>query len=168
MEHLPLHEALRPLAWLEGTWKIENYGSGKYPTIKDFNYCEEINFTSIGQPMFNYTAQSWHPESKRPMHRETGFLKMIPGTNKVSLVLAHNFGLATIEEGEVTEEAINLKSTETILRAEGTKSPAVTKLCREFKLVGDYLEQVLYMATSNTPELTEHLRAKYKKVCEMA
>lgn len=128
MKRLPLHEALKPLAWLEGTWKIENCGSGKYPTIKDFNYCEEINFTSIGQPMFNYTAQSWHPESKKPMHRETGFLKVIPGTNKVSLVLTHSFGLATIEEGEVTEETINLKSIETILRAEGTKSPAVTKV----------------------------------------
>lgn len=128
MRRLSLHEALKPLAWLEGTWKIENYGRGKYPTIKDFNYCEEINFISIGQPMFNYTAQSWHPESKKPMHRETGFLKIIPGINKVSLVLAHNVGITTIEEGEVTEKTIKLKSIETILRTEGAKPPAVTKV----------------------------------------
>lgn len=35
---------------------------------------------------------------------------------------------------------------------------------RTFKLNDDYLEHVFYMATSNTPELTEHLRAKYVKV----
>lgn len=128
MKRSPMHEALKSLAWLEGTWKTENYGSGKYPTIKDFSYCEEISFTSIGQPMFNYTAQSWHPEAKKPMHRETGFLKVIPGTNKISFVLAHNFGLASIEEGEVTEKVINLKTIQPLLRAEGTKPPAVTQV----------------------------------------
>lgn len=35
---------------------------------------------------------------------------------------------------------------------------------RVFKLDGDQLEQVFYMATPKVPELTEHLRAKYKKV----
>lgn len=127
MNRLSLHEALKSLAWLEGTWRIENCGDGKYPTIENFSYCEEINFASIGQPMFNYTAQSWHPESKKPMHRETGFLKVIPGTNKVSLVVAHNFGLTTIEQGEITGKTINLRSTD-ISRMEGTKLPAVTQV----------------------------------------
>lgn len=35
---------------------------------------------------------------------------------------------------------------------------------RIFKLDDNNLEHVFYMATSNTPELTEHLRAKYVKV----
>lgn len=35
---------------------------------------------------------------------------------------------------------------------------------REFKLDGNCLEHVFYMATSNTPVLTEHLRVKYVKV----
>lgn len=42
------------------------------------------------------------------------------------------------------------------------------QVCREFKLNGDCLEQVVYMATSNTPDLTEHLRAKYRKASEVA
>lgn len=164
MKRLPLHKTLESLAWLEGTWRIESYGHGKFPTMDDFRYCEELNFTSIGQPMFNYTAQSWHPEEKKPLHRETGFLKLMPGTNKVSLILAHNFGLSTIEQGEVIDKTICLDSV-SIQRMEGMKPPAVTQMHREFKLNGNCLEHVFYMATSNTPDLTEHLRAKYVKVC---
>lgn len=132
MQRQPMHEALRPLAWLEGAWRTENTGEGKFPTITSFNFCEEINFSSIGQPMLNYTGQSWHPEKKTPMHREVGFLKIIPGTNKVSLVLAHNFGLATIEEGQVNENEIKLKSTSIARVSEGCKDPAVlqVKFCQ--------------------------------------
>lgn len=127
MKRLPLHKTLESLAWLEGTWRIESYGHGKFPTMDDFRYCEELNFTSIGQPMFNYTAQSWHPEEKKPLHRETGFLKLMPGTNKVSLILAHNFGLSTIEQGEVIDKTICLDSV-SIQRMEGMKPPAVTQV----------------------------------------
>lgn len=168
MNRLPMHEALKSIAWLEGTWRTETVGFGKFPTIKPFNYCEEISFASIGQPMFNYTAQSWHPEAKRPMHREVGFLKVIPGTNKVSLILSHNFGLTTIEEGIIGDKVLNLKTTGILRQTEGTKPPAVTELQREFTLVGNCLQQVLCMATANTPEATEHLRVTYIKESEEA
>ncbi|XP_029679691.1 THAP domain-containing protein 4-like [Formica exsecta] len=164
MERLPLPKALEPLAWLEGTWRTDNYGNGKYPTIENFKYYEEISFTYIGQPMFNYTARSYSiSESKRPMAQSTGFLKVNPETNKIFLILAHNFGLTTIEEGEVINNTINLNSTD-ILRMKGAKPPQVTQIRREFKLDGNCLEHVFYMATSNTPVLTEHLRVKYVKV----
>lgn len=123
-----IHEALKPLAWLEGVWIAKNTGEGKFPTIKSFNFCEEISFSSIGQPMFNYTGQSWHPEKKKPMHREVGFLKIIPGSNKISLVLAHNFGLTTIEEGQVEANEIKLKSTSIARISEGCKEPAVLRV----------------------------------------
>ncbi|XP_011636803.1 THAP domain-containing protein 4-like [Pogonomyrmex barbatus] len=166
MERFPLHEALEQLAWLEGTWRTEDQGCGKYPTIKDFSYYEEISFTSLGQPMFNYTGRSFsRSDLKKPMHQETGFLKVNPGTNQVSLILAHNFGLTTIECGEVIDKTINLNSTD-IVRLKGTKMPHVTQIRREYKLCDNCLEYVFYMATSNTPVLTEHLRAKYVKVKE--
>lgn len=168
MNRLPMHEALKSLAWLEGTWRTESVGRGKFPTIKPFSYCDEIQFTSIGQPMLNYVAQSWHPEAKRPMHREVGFLKVIPGTNKVSLILSHNFGMTSIEEGVIEDTTISLKSTGIMRQTEATKPPAVTKLQREFRLVGDCLEHVLYMATTTTPDITEHLRATYVKQAEEA
>ncbi|XP_077258915.1 peroxynitrite isomerase THAP4-like [Temnothorax americanus] len=166
MERVPLHKALEPLAWLEGTWRTESQGNGKYPTIKDFSYYEEISFAYLGQPMFNYTTQSFsNSDLKKPMHRETGFLRVNPATGEVALISAHNFGLTTIECGEVTDKAIILNSTD-ITRMKWAKGPHVTQIRREFKLNDDCLEYVLYMATSNTPVLTEHLRTKYVKVSE--
>lgn len=164
MERLPLHKALESLAWLEGTWRTDNHGSGNYPTIKDFKYYEEISFAHIGQPMFNYTARSYSSsEPLKPMAQSTGFLKVKPETNKVFFILAHNFGLTSIEEGELINDTIHLNSTD-ISRMKGAKPPQVTQTRREFKLDGNNLEHVFYMATSNTPVLTEHLRAKYIKV----
>ncbi|XP_046491316.1 peroxynitrite isomerase THAP4 [Neodiprion pinetum] len=159
----PMHPALKTLAWLEGTWRAENTGEGKFPTIKAFKFCEEISFSSIGQPMLNYVGQSWHSEKKKPMHREVGFLKIIPGSNKVSLILAHNFGLTTIEEGHVNDFEITLKSTNVSRMSEGCKEPVVLKTEREFRLVGSMLEQTIRMATTNVGEISEHIRTVYQK-----
>ena len=68
----PTPKVVEPLSWLLGTWRCEKGGQGKYPTIKPFNYGEELNFTNVGQPMLNYSSISWHPEHKFPMHQETG------------------------------------------------------------------------------------------------
>ncbi|KAK2587512.1 hypothetical protein KPH14_003209 [Odynerus spinipes] len=166
MNKLPMHDALKQIACLEGKWSMEKYGLGKFPTIQPFTYCEEITFTSIGQPMFNYLAQSWHPITKKPLHREVGFMKVIPGTNEVSLLLSHNFGLTTIEEGTVVDNIISLKSTGIMRPSEGVKSLSVIETRREFKINGNSLEHVFYMATTTVPELTEHLRAVYIKTPE--
>ena len=86
-------QPLEPLKWLIGTWRCQKEeGQGSFPTIKDFQYGDEITFANIGQPMLNYQSCSWHPEMKCPMHLETGFLKIKPGTSEVSFILAHNFG----------------------------------------------------------------------------
>ncbi|KAL0133115.1 hypothetical protein PUN28_000707 [Cardiocondyla obscurior] len=167
MECVPLHKTLAPLAWLEGTWQTESQGNGKYPTIKDFSYYDEISFISLGQPMFNYTAQSFsNSDLKKPMHRETGFLRVNSEMNQVTLICAHNFGLTTIECGEITDKTITLESTDITRMKEvkEKKTPLVTQTHRQFTFDGNYLEHVFYMATSNTPVLTEHLRAKYVKV----
>ncbi|XP_014212484.1 THAP domain-containing protein 4-like isoform X2 [Copidosoma floridanum] len=162
-DQIPMHSALEPLKWLVGTWRTEKPASGHFPTIEPFEYCEEINFSSIGQPMLNYTAQSWHPVKKCPMHREVGFLKITPKTNDVSLLLTHNFGLCTVEEGCVTDHEIVLKSTSISRKTGPYKAPAVLEIKREFKLVGDALHHTLHMATEKTTELTPHLEAVYKK-----
>ncbi|XP_050464118.1 peroxynitrite isomerase THAP4-like [Cataglyphis hispanica] len=164
---LPLNELLHVLAWLEGVWITEEPAIGMYPTIKSFNYYDEINITSIGQPIFNYVAQSWHPEMGIPMHRETGFLQILPGTNKIALSLIDNIGLFTVEQGELMNDTktIDIKSTN-ILATDASipHFPTLTETRRVYKVDGDSLELIFYMATSKTPELTEHLRAKYKKV----
>lgn len=193
MKILPLDGLLRLLAWLEGTWITEEPAVGVYPTIPPFNYYEELNITSIGQPMFNFVAQSWRAETGVPMHRETGYLYYIQGTNEVSLALVHNLGMFIIEEGVLKDKEFDLKSMH-ILVTDAARPPLVTQVyisphkyiariivCNRslitplfllltqtrkvFKLIDeDHLEQVFYMATANTPTLTEHLRARYKRV----
>ncbi|KAL0133117.1 hypothetical protein PUN28_000708 [Cardiocondyla obscurior] len=167
MNILPLHELLHVLAWLEGTWITDEPANGTYPTTKPFTYYDEINITSTGQPLFNYIAQSWHPETGMPMHRETGFLQILPGSKKVMLSLIDNIGLFTVEQGDLMNDnnTIDLKSTNIMTTEASVPSFAtLTETRRVYKRDGDNLELVFYMATSKTPELTEHLRAKYKKV----
>ena len=51
---LKYNEALKPLSWLFGKWRSEQ-GMGKYPTIQDFTYIEEAEFSPIGmQPNVEY------------------------------------------------------------------------------------------------------------------
>lgn len=114
MNPLPLHELLQVLAWLEGIWITDEPGTVSYPTMKSFNYYDQINITSTGQPLLNYVAQSWHPDNGMPLHRETGFLQILPGSKKVVLSLIDNIGLFTVEQGDLVNDdngTIELKST---------------------------------------------------------
>ncbi|XP_076297551.1 peroxynitrite isomerase THAP4 isoform X2 [Lasioglossum baleicum] len=163
---LPMHEAVKPIAWLTGKWKTQKPGSGKFPTIESFKYCEEMSFRSIGQPMLNYIARSWYADSKKPIHYEMGFLRIIPDTNKVALIVAHNRGITTIEEGIVENKVIKLQTTSVQVPTEGARMPNVTKLHREFRLVEDCLQHRLCLATVTTPDLHDHLLAMYVKECE--
>lgn len=86
-----VHDAVKPISSLIGRWKADA-GQGSYPSIPTFQYAEEIEFGCLGQPMLTYHAFSWHPEKKMPMHMESGFLRINPGTNKLAFLVAHNFG----------------------------------------------------------------------------
>lgn len=161
MQRGNLHPALESLYWLIGRWKSVT-AEGYYPTIKPFSYCEEIEFSSYGQPLLNYQSSSWHPEKLCPMHLESGFLRINPNSQQVAFMVAHNFGLTSLEEGEIEDKRLRLKSTG-IQRMGFAKEPAVTEICRELKLNDNsQLVLTLSMATANTP-LTKHLEAVYEK-----
>ena len=40
----------------------------------------------------NCSAYAWHLESKKPLHREVGFIRIKPGTNEVAWIGAQNLG----------------------------------------------------------------------------
>ncbi|XP_032526246.2 peroxynitrite isomerase THAP4-like [Danaus plexippus] len=164
MQSEDVHEALSPISWLAGRWKTEA-GEGHFPNLHDFHYHEELEFICIGQPMFNYTSISRHPEKQTPMHQERGFLKIKPGTNEVAFMVSHNFGLTSLEEGQCSVQNKEIKLTTTNLtRCSFSKPPHVKRFERKFKLLEpELLEVILYMETDSTP-LSEHLRAVYKKV----
>ncbi|XP_058467840.1 peroxynitrite isomerase THAP4-like isoform X2 [Malaya genurostris] len=157
-----IHEALKPIQWLIGSWESVT-AKGHFPTIKDFNYNEVLKFESLGQPLLNYEARSRNPVSGAPMHLETGFLRIQPGTKHLAFMVSHNFGLTVLEEGLAHENGLELES-KSISRMSFAKDPAVKVIKKVFKLHEDgTLEIRTDMETSNTA-LTNHLMAVYRKM----
>ncbi|XP_053403200.1 peroxynitrite isomerase THAP4-like [Mercenaria mercenaria] len=156
-----LNESLKGVSWLLGKWKSEN-GQGSYPTLKDFKYGEEIEFTHVGQPNLQFSCYSWHLETKKPLHRELGFVRVQPSTNKVALIIAQNLGVCELEEGEVNGQEMTTTS-HTLGRLSFGKDPATKVIKRTFRREGDTLQQLVEMETDKTP-MTEHLRITYQKI----
>jgi hypothetical protein len=50
--YMASHFCFFQLSWLIGKWKGE--GCGTYPTIKPFEYVEEVEFSNDGIPFINY------------------------------------------------------------------------------------------------------------------
>lgn len=156
-----IHEALKPIQWLIGSWETIS-AKGHYPTIKDFVYAEVLKFESLGQPLLNYEARSRNPGSGAPMHLESGFLRIKPGTHQVAFMISHNFGLAVLEEGTASENGLDLES-KSISRMSFGKDPSVKAVKKTYTLNKDgTLEIRTDMETSNTA-MTNHLVAVYKK-----
>jgi len=127
---LPLHEILHMLAWLEGTWITDGPGNCTYPTMKPFVYYDEINITSVGQPAYNYIAQSWHLDEGIPLHRETGFLHILPGSNTVTLSLIDNIGLFTVEQGLLSDDKKSFDISSSNVLATDASIPPFSSLTR--------------------------------------
>ncbi|XP_059201091.1 THAP domain-containing protein 4 [Centropristis striata] len=157
-----LNPALLPLDWLLGTWESDEPGEGCFTSIKPFRYIETLNFSHVGQPVINFMFNAFHAESKKPLHRECGFIRMQPGTNRVAFMIAQNSGLVEIEEGELTAQQLNLQS-QTLARVSFAREPYVQKISRVFQLRPDgRLEQTVSMATDNQP-LMQHLHITYRR-----
>lgn len=155
-----MHPTLKPLEFLIGTWTSVS-AKGHFPNTNDFLYDETITFEEIGQPLLNYKSVSKIGE--RPMHLESGFLRINPGTHQLAFLVAHNFGICSIEEGSVDGTKVVLESTE-IRRVSFAKDPAVTKIRRTMNLVEDgQLEIRTDMATTNVHDLSNHLVVVYKR-----
>lgn len=147
-----LHPDLAPIAGLLGTW--EGDGSGDYPTIEAFRYREQVTFGHVGKPFLAYAQRTWHPETRTPMHAETGYVRVV-GERRLELVLAHPTGIAEIEEGTWEGGRAELVTT-TVGRSATAKD--VRGLRRVVTLEGDTLSYDLWMAYAHVPE-THHLHA---------
>lgn len=163
MSHDNVHEALKPLAWLAGQWTTKE-GRGYFPNISEFQYHEDLEFSCIGQPMYNFQSKSLNPETQAPMHQERGFLRIKPGSNDLAFVVSHNFGLTSLEEGvyDPANKEIVLE-TVSVSRISFAKPPHVKKFKRVIRLLDDdALAITLFMETDTTP-LSEHLKAVYRR-----
>ena len=168
----PEHPAIAPLSFLLGRWK--GAGKGDYPTIKPFNFFQEVAFTHIGKPYLIYTSRSWRlaeDENGEPQHDEnghlvrleplaveTGFWRPQP-EGKVEVLLAHPTGITEIYLGEVTGTKIEM-ATDIVARTASAKE--VTAGHRLYGLVGADLAYAYDMAAVGQP-LQPHLSAQLKR-----
>ena len=151
-----LHPGVAALAPLLGVWAGQ--GSGEYPTIAPFDYLEEVTFGHVGKPFLSYTQKTKAADDGRPMHAETGFLR-VPSPGRVELVLAHPTGITEIDEGTLTVAGdtivMDLAAT-TIGRTASAKE--VTALGRVIRVDGDELTYTVRMGAVGQP-LQDHLTA---------
>ncbi|XP_020641985.2 peroxynitrite isomerase THAP4 isoform X1 [Pogona vitticeps] len=158
-----LNPVIEPLSWMLGTWLSDPPGDGTFPTMKPFQYLEEVHISHVGQPMLNFSFNAFHPDTRKPMHRECGFIRIKPDTNKVAFISAQNTGLVEVEEGEVNGQELSIAS-HSVARISFAKKPHVEQITRKFRLNSDgKLEQTVCMGTTTQP-MTQHLHITYKKV----
>ena len=156
---LELNPAVRPLAFLLGTWRGE--GEGSYPTIQPFRYREEIRFWHNGKPFLFYSQRTEASDDGRPLHTEMGYFRGV-GDARLELVVAQAIGFAEISVGTVSDHRIELTSLH-LVRTPTAK--AVTAIERDVWLDGDALHYELRMAME-TVALTTHLRASFQRISD--
>src|SRR5256885_4373244 len=128
-----LHEDLRQIAFLLGTWRGE--GDGDYPTTQPFRFREELRFEDVGDTFLLFSQQSWALPGGEPLHFERGVLRPA-GPGRVELTLAHPLGVAEVSEGSVEGTSIELASTSVARTSTG--SP-VASLARRYHVQDDVL-----------------------------
>ena len=151
-----LHPDLVALAPLLGTWS--GAGSGEYPTIRPFDYLEEVTFGHVGKPFLAYAPRTRAADDGRPLHAETGYLRAV-APDRVEWILAHPTGITEILEGQLTADAeqLQLELQSTLVGRSGT-AKTVAAVERSIDLRGDTLTYTLRMAAEGHP-LQHHLAA---------
>src|SRR5947209_19330473 len=151
-----LNPALKPVAFLLGTWRGE--GEGQYPTIKPFRYREEIRFTHNGKAFIIYTQQTEAIDTGLPMHGEAGYLRLVGG-GQVEFVIAQPIGYAEISLGRVEGRRLDVECAS--VGRTPTAKP-VTSISRSFWMDGETLRYELKMGMEGNA-LTRHLTGSFRR-----
>jgi hypothetical protein len=131
----PEHPAIAPLSFLLGRWK--GTGKGDYPTIKSFDFYQEVTFSHIGKPYLIYTSRSWRLATDdqgellrdsggdlvrlEPLAVEAGFWRPQPD-GQVEVVLSHPTGITEIYHGEFRGLTTVELVTDAVARTETAKA----------------------------------------------
>jgi len=152
-----IHDAIKSLAFLLGTWRGEGHGS--YPTIADFHYGEEMAFRHNGKPFLAYSQRSWSLDDGRPLAAESGYWRPQPD-GSIEVVMSHPTGIAEIYVGAVDGRKIEL-ATDLIARTATAKE--VTAIKRLYGMVAVELMYAIDMAAMGQ-SLQSHLAGTLQRV----
>jgi hypothetical protein len=162
---------LFPLAWLIGKWA----GAGVigYPTIEDFRFGQEVEFSHDGRPFLSYRSQTWllddDGNQTRPLATEVGFWRPLATATEpadasrgteLEVLLAHPTGFVEIYLGTVDGPRIDL-ATDLVARTSTAKE--YTAASRLYGLVESDLLWAMDMAAMGQP-LQSHASARLKRI----
>jgi hypothetical protein len=94
-----LHPSVEKMRAILGIWR--GSGEGNFPTLSaSFRYTEELCFEALHptKPVIAYSHRTAHAETGAPMHRESGFIKVLPD-GKFIWTVAQATGMAEIADG---------------------------------------------------------------------
>ena len=152
---------LVPLAFLLGTW--QGVGVGGYPTIDEFRFGQEVEFSENGKPFLHYISRTWLLDDEgnqvRPLAQETGYWRPQPD-NKLEVLLSHPTGFVEIYVGQVDGAKIELQ-TDVVARTDTAKP--YTAGHRLYGLVNGELLWAFDMAAVDQP-LQPHISATLRRV----
>ena len=120
-----VNEALLGTAWLLGSWA--GNGHGNWPDVGDFEFGQQIDFSTNGGPFLHYVSQCWtldeNGQPKAPLTMEDGFWR--PGADAdVEMVVAHPEGIVEVWAGAI--QGTKIEATTDLVARTKTGEPAVT------------------------------------------
>ena len=158
-----LHPLLSGLLPFIGVWR--GRGSGEYPTIKPFEYAQEVRISHDGRPFLRYQSRAWLVEPDgtpiRPGARESGFWRVTEADpSEVEALFVLPTGVQELYLGTVTGVRLEM-STDAVVRTSTAKE--VTAGRRFYGIVDRALLYAQEMAAVGQP-LRPHLAAKLNRI----
>lgn len=150
-----LHPLVENMRSILGTWR--GHGVGNFPTLSaSFQYSEELCFEAAHptKPVIAYSHRTAHAETGAPMHRESGFMKLLPD-GKFTWTVAQATGMAEVADGSWDSMTGSLCMTSTQIAG----ADKVTNVSRHYIVNQSALNYTISMATKQVSQLTVHLTA---------
>lgn len=144
-----MHPLMQPWRFLLGTW--EGTGRGLWPSTSPLRYRERLAFTEDGRPFICY-QQATSAEDGRPLHTESGYLRLLPG-GSAELVVTQPTGIVEIHHGTRQGSHVQFRSE---LVAHTPTALNVTGVARSVQVDGDQYRYKVWIAMNGEP-LAPHL-----------
>ncbi|XP_050508014.1 peroxynitrite isomerase THAP4-like [Diabrotica virgifera virgifera] len=169
-----IHDLVKPLCWLLGKWGSLNvklnrklhlpYFCPPFKDDKPDTYCDLLTFSTIsGISSVKYEAISWNSKSLFPHKLEVGHFMVHPDKKHISLLAAHNNGMAAVEKGSIKTNCLEL-CTSTVANADVIHKPMFA-YSRSYSINNQgQLVYKLKMRTEDECELKEYVQIMYEKI----